>query len=254
MQISWWTLAIQCVNFLVLVWLLQRFLYKPVQNVIAERRRRNHELVAEADKKRSEAEDEKRHYGEALARIEQERKKVLAEAHASIEAERKKILEDAHRDGAALIQDSKKSVKEFQGEALEALKAQVGDLAVSIASKLLADLGKSVPNEVILARLEAAICEIPVADRRRIDEEIAESKGEVTVTTARALISEEQNTWKQRLEKIFDHDLHVTYKCDPNLLSGAVVRLQHTAIKANWSDQLEQARHAMKGLTGEGNP
>ena len=38
MQIDWWTLALQTINFLVLVWLLTHFLYRPVRQVIAERK------------------------------------------------------------------------------------------------------------------------------------------------------------------------------------------------------------------------
>ena len=40
MRIDWWTLALQAANFLVLVWLLQHFLYRPVQGIIAERQQR----------------------------------------------------------------------------------------------------------------------------------------------------------------------------------------------------------------------
>ena len=37
MQIDWWTLGLQTVNALVLIWLLSRFLFRPIASILAER-------------------------------------------------------------------------------------------------------------------------------------------------------------------------------------------------------------------------
>jgi F-type H+-transporting ATPase subunit b len=37
MHIDWWTLALQTVNALVLIWILTRFFFHPVMNIIAKR-------------------------------------------------------------------------------------------------------------------------------------------------------------------------------------------------------------------------
>ena len=60
MQIDWWTLGLQAVNFLVLVWLLQRFLYKPVMRLIERRRQNVEKAFAEAEDARRKAEDGRR--------------------------------------------------------------------------------------------------------------------------------------------------------------------------------------------------
>ena len=45
MEINWFTVIAQVINFLILVWLLKRFLYKPVLNAIAEREKKNSKIV-----------------------------------------------------------------------------------------------------------------------------------------------------------------------------------------------------------------
>ena len=55
MQIDWWTLALQTVNALVLVWLLARFLFRPVAKIVAERQKAAAALMADAAKAKADA-------------------------------------------------------------------------------------------------------------------------------------------------------------------------------------------------------
>ena len=55
MQFDWVTFLLEFVNFLVLVWLLTRFFYKPVRNVIEARKKSIEHKIAEAEKTRTEA-------------------------------------------------------------------------------------------------------------------------------------------------------------------------------------------------------
>ena len=56
MEIDWWTLAIQTVNFLVVVWLLSRFLYRPVRRMIEAREADDRKAAEDAAAKAAEAE------------------------------------------------------------------------------------------------------------------------------------------------------------------------------------------------------
>jgi F-type H+-transporting ATPase subunit b len=56
MSFSWTTFALQAVNFLILVWLLKRFLFKPVGNLVAERKAEIVRAQAEAEAARQSAE------------------------------------------------------------------------------------------------------------------------------------------------------------------------------------------------------
>ena len=49
MSFDWWTFGLQVINFLVLVWLLQRFLYKPVRRIIEQRRELAGKALSEAE-------------------------------------------------------------------------------------------------------------------------------------------------------------------------------------------------------------
>jgi F-type H+-transporting ATPase subunit b len=251
MHISWWTLAIQGVNFLVLVWLLQRFLYRPVQDVIEKRRLLGQQAASKAQNAKSEAEALKLRYEQALAGIEAERQASLERARAAGEAERLKVLQHAREEAAERVGNAQENIDKDRAKALASVREEVADLAVKLAATLLADLARSIPNEAILARLEADLARMAPAERRRFDDEIAANGASLCIVTARALEPDEKRGWQSRLEHVFDHRLHVTFAEDPSLLAGAVLRLPHTAVNATWADQLARAREAlMRGSGG----
>ena len=246
MQISWWTLAIQGLNFLVLVWLLRRFLYRPVQEIVERRQRLERDTAAAAEQVKTEADALKRRYDQALAGIANERRTALDRAHDEIEAERKKILEDASRSAAASIENAKKEIASERDEALGLLRKDVVDLAGDMAARLLADIAPGIPSDTVLARLEAGIAAMEPAERQRLDREIAANETEVAVVTANSLGVDERAAWKARLEHLLEHPLHITFTEDADLIGGAEMRLPHTVIRASWSDQLKRVRAALQ--------
>ena len=77
MQIDWLTVAAQIVNFLVLVWLLQRFLYKPITNAMRRREERIEERLSEAKSARTEAEEEAEALRRKKAELEDSKEEIL---------------------------------------------------------------------------------------------------------------------------------------------------------------------------------
>ena len=87
MHISLWNVAFQTINFLVLVFLLQRFLYKPILAVIDERKRKVAKEQEAAVTERQQAERLKQEYLDKLAALEDEKQGVLQLAHKQAEVE-----------------------------------------------------------------------------------------------------------------------------------------------------------------------
>lgn len=77
MSLDWWTLGLQTINVVVLVWLLSRFLFKPVARIIAERQQAAEHLLAEADQARQAAD-------ETRTRIEAEHQALQAQRDAAL--------------------------------------------------------------------------------------------------------------------------------------------------------------------------
>src|ERR1700689_4732222 len=102
MLINWFTVGAQLINFLILVWLLKRFLYKPILNAIDAREKGIATQLAEANAKMAEAQQERATFQQKNEAFDQEqaalRKKVTDEAN----AERQRLLDEGRKEADAL--------------------------------------------------------------------------------------------------------------------------------------------------------
>src|SRR5271169_5652370 len=117
MTIDWWTIGIQTVNVVVLVWLLGRFFWRPVAGMIEQRRASAQQILAEAEAKRSQA-------AAALAEIErtragfaQEREAILAAAHEAAELAKTACLAEAAKEAASLEAAAKAAIEKEKATA-----------------------------------------------------------------------------------------------------------------------------------------
>src|ERR1700722_14941095 len=102
MHIDWWTLLLQTVNALVLVWLLARFLFKPVAKIVAERQQSAAALMADAVKAKADALAQRRAAADEAARTAQQRGDVLSAAAAEAAKLKSSLEEAAHADAEQL--------------------------------------------------------------------------------------------------------------------------------------------------------
>jgi F-type H+-transporting ATPase subunit b len=118
MHIDWSTLALQTVNVLILIWLLARFLFRPVRNIIAERSAAAEKMLADAAARRTQAEADAAEVQQRLQNVAAEAERVLSEARAQAEAQRARLLQQA-ADAASHTQIEAKTVIENDRVSME---------------------------------------------------------------------------------------------------------------------------------------
>src|SRR5450432_2061894 len=102
MLIDWFTVAAQAINFLILVWLLKRFLYKPILDAIDEREKGIAAQLAQAEAKKAEAQKEQGDFQDKNEAFDQERASLLKHATDEAKAERQRLLDEARNDADEL--------------------------------------------------------------------------------------------------------------------------------------------------------
>lgn len=140
MAFDWTTFALEMINFLVLVWILKRFLYQPVLKTIAERRSGIERTLQEAQEKETDALALKTQYESRLADWEQEKLAARAHLNAEIAAERQRQMESLGKE--LTIERERNSAQD--AHKLETLKRELTThcniQARQFASRLLAKL------------------------------------------------------------------------------------------------------------------
>jgi len=237
MSFDWWTLLLQIVNFLILVWLLQRFLYKPVKAVIAKRRALAEQALVDATARRSEAEAEKAKLDQARAELEAQRQAVIDAAQRDAETKRKSVIDAATKQADALLAKARAEAETERRADVASLKEELTDTAVAIATKILAGTAGSDLDSVFRTRI-----------LMKLDALGAEKKtpGAVRIVTASPLADTEQAAWHEALTAR-GFDAAPSFDVDPTLIAGAELRLPRGDVRFAWADQLKEAEALLNG-------
>lgn len=246
MQIDWWTLVLQTVNFLVLVWLLSRFLLRPVREVIEKRKALAEKAFADADRQKAEAEEARQRFEHERTALVDERRDMLNRIHEEHEAERRSVLDAAQRDAEKLRETARQSIAEERESALAEMRGQAITLAADLASALLRKADLKLPGGAFLERIEQRLNDLPASETERLEADLAAEGARLTVVTASALTGKEQDEWTRRLAARFGAATTTDFDTDPDLLGGAELRFPHAAVKFSLSNQLQVAEEALR--------
>ncbi|TFG82893.1 MAG: F0F1 ATP synthase subunit B, partial [Chromatiales bacterium] len=121
MLIDWFTVLAQVVNFLILVWLLKRFLYRPILDAIDAREKRIARELAQADAKKAEAQKERDEFQHKNEAFEQQRAALFGKATDEAKAERQRLLDDARQAADTLAARREEALRREQQSLNEAL-------------------------------------------------------------------------------------------------------------------------------------
>lgn len=240
MHIDWWTLALQTINVLVLVWLLSRFFYRPIVDIIEKRRATAAKLMDEAKAARAAADAEKARIAVTQQGFAAEREKLLAEARSQAEAERRAMLEQAEAVVARLRADGEASLARDRTAMQEAMLQRAGTLAADIARRLLERLPADVATMSFLDTLSQQVQALSPQSRALL----AGAKS-IDLITAVPFDDSQEAHLRKALEGILGTSAKLTFHCDPGLIAGIEIRGDAIVLPNNWRDDLAKI---VKGL------
>jgi F-type H+-transporting ATPase subunit b len=157
MLIDWFTVIAQAINFLILVWLLKRFLYRPVLDAIDTREKRIAAKIADADAKEAEAQKQRDDYQQKNQAFDQERNTHMNQVLEEAKAERAHLLDTARQESEDLRVRLAQGLRNEQQSLNEEISRRAREEVFAIARKVLSDLaGTSLEQrmtEIFLDRL-----------------------------------------------------------------------------------------------------
>jgi F-type H+-transporting ATPase subunit b len=230
------TFCFEILNFLVLIWLLQRFLYKPVLKVITERQESMEKQVADATCKLEEAERLKSQYENRLTQWDKEKTELMSSLRVELQAEREQQLSKVRQE----VENERKKAQglidmQMQEEERRCEQSAL-DLAAQFAAKVLSQLTSP--------ELERSICKLFLADLRatapdtaaRVAADIGQKGNIISVSTAFPLDSDLRAKLETTLHEAMGVQGSYEYAEAPALLAGIKVTAGGTVLEASLKD------------------
>jgi F-type H+-transporting ATPase subunit b len=239
LELSWSTFLLEIINFLVLAWILKRFLYRPVLDVIARRRAGIAKTLSDAEARHDEAQVLREQYEQRLTRWEDERRQGRAELQHEIEEERARRMEELQD---LLVTERKKAQVIEQRELAEALRRNEATAlahGARFASRL---LGYASGPELEARLLELLLDEIGTLSTERLEalrRGIGEPASDVVIATAFPLADVQRARLTEALTTALAMEVSPRYEEDSELLAGLSVSIGSWTLGANLRDELK---------------
>lgn len=251
MLIDWFTVGAQVVNFLVLVWLLKRFLYKPILAAIAAREKGIAGQLSDAEAKKSDAQKQRDNFENKNKEFDQQRAALMEKAEDEAKAERAGLIETAHKDAndARIAQGVSLQVEQskFADELTRIAKEQV----FAVVRKTLHDLaGASLEDQmeaVFVERIRALSGDAKATMRAALTSSLSPS----VVRSAFDLSVAQQDAIQTALNETFSANLPVRFETVKEL--GCGIELTGAGQKLEWNIAvyLNDLGHAVDGAINE---
>ena len=233
MLIDWFTVGAQIVNFLVLVWLLQHFLYKPVLNAIDAREKRIAAELADADAKKAEAEKERTDFEDKNNVFNQHRSALLSKAADEAKAERERLIDQAKKDA--------ESLRVTQADALRADQIRLGSEITLLAEKEIFAIARKALTDLATVSLEERVGEIFTRRLRELDPKAKQLLGDALknssqpalVRSAFELPADQRAAIQNALNETFSAVVRIKFEESQDVICG--IELTANGQKVAWS-------------------
>lgn len=244
MELSLTTLAFETINFVVLVFVLWRILYRPLRAIIDARRAAVEEELARAAEASERAEERQREWETRDEQLAALRDDARREALDAAERERARILDRARDDASAELARARQLV-ENEREAVEQwVRRAVWERGTALAGRMLQRLAPdrvdAILGERLVEALEGGLASLDDADGVEVELAGAAQPPPELVAQVREVV-------RRSLGKA----PRLTTVEDPSLLGGYTVRAGHRVVDASVAGQLAAFRELAKELDGE---
>lgn len=244
MLIDWFTVGAQIVNFLVLVWLLKRFLYGPIIRAVDERESRIAASLAEAKAKEEQADEQRTRYQAKLDELEGTRESMLAHIRMEVDRNHSELMEKARASVRSLETEWQEQVDRERTEFLAELRRRAAAEILTMTRRVVADLASADAQRCTVEAFLEKVRALPDEARLKL------AQGELCLRTEFALPEAEQARIQGALAEQLQ--LPVSLRFEQTARIGLGLELEGNGWRIGWNSERylealeEDVKHALE--------
>ena len=233
MLIDWFTVVAQVVNFLILVWLLKRVLYRPILRAIDEREKLIAATLADAASKQADALQERDEFRRKNEVFAEQRAALMSQAMEDANTERRRLFEEARQAADAMSLKRQDTLRNEARHLNQAIRQRTQQEVFAIARKALTDLAATSLEERLGAVFIRRLQEMDGEAKTGLGKALKAASRPVCVRSAFELPAAQRAAIQQALNETFSGEISVVFETAPNLLGG--IELTTDGHKVAWS-------------------
>lgn len=248
MQIDWLTVAAQIANFLVLVWLLQRFLYRPITDAMARREARIEERLSDAKARRREAEEEAESLRNERTELEGSRQEMLDEARVEADELKQRLEQDIRDEIDSKRAAWQKALVQERADTIAGIQRNAGHKVLDIAARILADFTGSELADQVARGFVTQMNDLDTDTRKKLVAAADGPDATALVQSAVALDASARRRITRAIHAQFETDIEVDYREVEDVLVGLRLTIGEQTVEWSAARYLERLHRELDDL------
>jgi F-type H+-transporting ATPase subunit b len=242
LQLNWSTILLQILNFVIMAFILWRFLFKPVVRILDERSARVTSALTEAEQKRQAADEMREEYETKLAQAEERVIAMQQQGEEELARARREVLDETRQELLAMRDNAEREIREVRQQEVAQHRKALGDLVTRLSAQLISE---STDRAFQQASIEQFIERLGTLEDERYHQATGETEEEAVlaqVVSAQELPTEPRAQLEREVLRLAGQPAEIVYRVDPSLVAGATLRFGDVLIDGSVAGQLEQLR------------
>ena len=131
-----WTFIIQIINLFIQVFLIKKFLFKPINEILEKRRNLADKEIKEAREAKDEADSLKVQYEDSLTNAHAEAAQIVSDAQKEAQQKADTLVHEAEAEAQSIKARAAADIEQEKKKAINEAKDEIGSLAMEIAGKV----------------------------------------------------------------------------------------------------------------------
>jgi F-type H+-transporting ATPase subunit b len=233
MNINWFTVIAQVINFLLLVWLLKKFLYKPILNAIDEREKKIRDKLKDADAQKAAAQKEQDDFKKQQEDFDQQKKALMDKAVADANTQKQQLMDAAKTEADNMRTNMEKAAKEKQENDNNEMSEKIQQQVFAITRKALADIASISLEEQSANTFNKHLKELKDDEKKQFIDAFKSNSNAILVRSAFDLPAKQQDEINDAVNVLLSADTQLQFKTTPGIISG--IELSTNGYKFSWS-------------------
>jgi F-type H+-transporting ATPase subunit b len=233
MLIDWFTVGAQAVNFIILVWLLKRFLYKPILNAIDAREKRIATELAAADAREAQTRKSQDEFDDKNRKFDQDRNALMTKATLEINAEHDRLLDDARKAADALLSEQRTAARNDAAALMYQMMRLAAAEVFDVARRALGDLASMTLEERLGEIFTRRLREMKPEAKQVLDLALRAPQAAAIVRSRFSLAAQERATIQNALNETFAAEIRLAFETVSDSVCG--IELTVGGQKLSWT-------------------
>jgi F-type H+-transporting ATPase subunit b len=242
LQLNWSTVLLQILDFVIMAFILWRFLFKPVVRILDERSARVTGALTDAEQKQQSAEAMRSEYEQKLADAEEQVVAMRQQAEEDLARARRQVLDETRQELVVMRSNADNEIREARQQAILQHRQALGQLITDLSARMIGEATSDRFQEGALEQFVRRLAALPEEEYRQAIRLGTEEEVRVELVSAHELEQERRAQIEAQVEELAGQPIEIAYRVDPSLVAGAMLRFGDMMIDGSLTGQLERLR------------